>query len=76
MSIGISNGYDKRCLEVIWDALHEWQDYSVKEINRYEYDAKKSEALEDNWDNICTAMAWIQEDLEEIKQENKEVSKC
>ena len=76
MSIGISNGYDKRCLEVIWDALHEWQDYSTKEINLHEYDAKKAEALEDSWDNICTAMAWIQEDLEEITQDNKEQTKC
>ena len=62
MSTDISNGYDKRCLEVIWDALHEWRYYNDKE--------------EDRWDNICTAMAWIQEDLEEITQDNKEQSKC
>ena len=53
----ISGGYDQRCLEVIWDALHEWQDLMDK------HDLKD---IEERWDNICTAMAWIKEDLEDI----------
>ena len=48
---------NKRSLEVIWDALHEWQDLMDK------HDLKD---IEERWDNICTAMAWIKEDLEDI----------
>ena len=56
----ISGGYDQRCLEVIWDALHEWQD-----IHEGRNPVGK-ETYEERWDNICTAMAWIKEDLEDI----------
>ena len=61
---------NKRSLEVIWDALHEWHDFM------YYADKEKEKEVEDRWDNICTAMSWIQEDLEEITQDNKEQSKC
>ena len=57
----ISGGYDQRCLEVIWDALHEWQDLM------YYADKEKEQETEERWDDICTAMAWIKEDLEDIQ---------
>ncbi len=54
---------DKRSLEVIWDALHEWaalmDNHDLKDI-------------EERWDNICTAMAWIKEDLEDLQYAEKE----
>jgi len=53
---------NKRSLEVIWDALHEWQDLMDK------HDLKD---IEERWDNICTAMAWIKEDLEDLQYANK-----
>ena len=53
---------NKENLEVIWDAMHEWQDlmenHGLKDI-------------EERWDDICTAMAWIKEDLEDIQYANK-----
>ena len=61
----ISGGYDQRCLEVIWDALHEWQD-----IHEGRNPVGK-ETYEERWDNICTAMAWIKEDLEDLQYANK-----
>ena len=53
---------NKRSLEVIWDALHEWQDLMDK------HDLKD---IEERWDDICTAMAWIKEDLEDLQYANK-----
>lgn len=53
---------DKRSLEVVWDALHEWQDLMDN------HDLKD---IEERWDNICTAMAWIKEDLEDLQFANK-----
>ena len=52
---------NKRSLEVIWDVLHEWQDYQEHVLNQVD-----KEAYEERWDDICTAMAWIKEDLEDI----------
>ena len=43
-------------LEVVWDALHEYQEMCLDDGNRMH---------EDKWDNICTAMAWITEALGE-----------
>ena len=40
-------------LEFIWDALHDYQEF----FNPDEF--------EQDWDNICTAMAWITEAIEE-----------
>jgi len=53
---------NKRRLEVVWDALHEWQDLMDN------HDLKD---IEERWDDICTAMAWIKEDLEDIQYANK-----
>ena len=43
-------------LETIWDALHEWaalmDNHDLKDI-------------EERWDDICTAMAWIDETIME-----------
>jgi hypothetical protein len=57
---------DKRNLEVIWDVLHEWQDYQEHVLNQVD-----KEAYEERWDDICTAMAWIKEDLEDLQYANK-----
>jgi len=56
---------NKRSLEVIWDALHEWQDFM------YYADKEKEQETEERWDDICTAMAWIKEDLEDLQYANK-----
>lgn len=45
-------------LEVVWEALHDWE---------AEYEGRAAvgtETYEERWDNICTAMAWIAEELE------------
>ena len=57
---------NKRSLEVIWDVLHEWQDYQEHVLNQVD-----KENYEERWDNICTAMAWIKEDLEDLQYANK-----
>jgi hypothetical protein len=46
--------------------LHEWQD-----IHEGRNPVGK-ETYEERWDNICTAMAWIKEDLEDIQYAEKE----
>jgi hypothetical protein len=56
---------NKRSLEVIWDALWEWQDIHEGR------NAVGAETYEERWDDICTAMAWIKEDLEDIQYANK-----
>jgi hypothetical protein len=54
-----SGGYDDRCLDLIWDALHEL---------RESFDANKlsQEKQDDKWDDICLAMAWIEEELPDV----------
>ena len=45
-------------LSTIWEALEEWQD---------EYEGRAAvgtDTYEQRWDDICTAMAWIAEELE------------
>ena len=45
-------------LSTIWTALEEWQD---------EYEGRAAvgtDTYEQRWDDICTAMAWIAEELE------------
>ncbi len=50
------NAHDKSTwLETIWDALHIAREDSIPESDSC-YDAQ--------WDDICTAMAWITESLE------------
>tara|TARA_B110000908_G_scaffold110422_1_gene129511 strand:- start:1559 stop:1765 length:207 start_codon:yes stop_codon:yes gene_type:complete len=51
---------NKRSLDIIWDALHEWQDFM------YYADKEKEQETEERWDDICTAMAWIKENLEDL----------
>jgi len=44
-------------LSTIWTALEEWQE---------EYEGRAAvgtDTYEQRWDDICTAMAWIHEDL-------------
>ena len=45
-------------LSTIWTALEEWQD---------EYEGRAAvgtDTYEQRWDDICTAMAWLAEELE------------
>jgi hypothetical protein len=42
-------------LETIWNALEGYRENCIPEGN-FDYDAE--------WSDICTAMAWVQEDLE------------
>ena len=50
-------------LSTIWTALEEWQD---------EYEGRAAvgtDTYEQRWDDICTAMAWLAEDLD-VNQED------
>lgn len=58
--MSISGGYDDRCLDLIWDALHEWQDAHEGR------NSVNGETYEERWDDICLAMAWIKEELPEV----------
>ena len=44
----------KAQLEIVWDALHAYRDDLIPEGDT-QYD--------EIWSEICTAMAWIEEDL-------------
>jgi len=50
-----SNDLDS-ILETVWNALEGYRENCIPESNA-DYDAE--------WGDICTAMAWIKEDLEE-----------
>ena len=50
-------------LSTIWEALEEWQE---------EYEGRAAvgtDTYEQRWDDICTAMAWVSEELE-VNQED------
>jgi hypothetical protein len=40
-------------LETIWDALHGYRENCIPESEEYDH----------IWDDICTAMAWITEEI-------------
>jgi len=40
-------------VETIWDALHSYREDSIPEGEEYD----------PIWDDICTAMAWIEEEI-------------
>jgi len=46
-------------LDVIWEALHGYRQNCIPEGTN-EYD--------DEWSDICTAMAWIEEDLKFLEE--------
>ena len=50
-------------METIWDALFAYRDNCIPE-NDAAYDAE--------WSDICTAMAWLEEELE--LSENQEIT--
>jgi hypothetical protein len=56
--MSISGGYDDRCLDLVWDALHEWQLVALNRLSQEKHDEK--------WDDICLAMAWIEEELPDV----------
>lgn len=47
--------------DIIWEALHEWQDAHEGRA------AVGTETYEERWDDICTAMAWLAEELGETE---------
>ena len=52
------NANDKASwLEVVWEALHDWEAEHEDRV------AVGTETFEERWDDICTAMAWIHEEL-------------
>lgn len=53
--MSITRGDRASWFETVWDALHEWQDV-------YEGGAAVgTDTYEERWDDIRTAMAWIEE---------------
>lgn len=56
-----SNDLDS-ILETIWNALEGYRENCIPEGNP-EYDAE--------WGDVCTAMAWITEDLEKYHDDKK-----
>lgn len=44
-------------LETVWEALFEWQDAHEGRA------AVGTETYEQRWNDICTAMAWIEENM-------------
>ncbi len=44
-------------LETVWEALWEWQDAHEGRV------AVGTETYEHRWNDICTAMAWIEENM-------------
>lgn len=51
-------------LSTIWDALEDYREKSIPE---------GEVAYDQQWDDICSAMAWIREELnlpDEVEQEN------
>ena len=48
----------KSQLEVVWHALECYREDSIPEGN---------EDWDNEWNDICTAMAWITEDLEQLE---------
>ena len=53
MTIKLTYANKESWLDTIWEALHGYRENCIQEE---EYDAE--------WDDICTAMAWIEEELE------------
>lgn len=54
----------KSWIECIWDNLHDFKENGFPE----------SEPMPDEqWDDICTAMAWIEEELESVNNLDYEI---
>ena len=49
----------RSAIDTIWDALHAYREDCIPESDPM-YD--------DQWSDICTAMAWIQEDLNAMEE--------
>lgn len=58
-----TNGDAEQAFDVIWAVLNDYQDKVIPsdEANRRFLDPKDADANEEQWDDICTAMAWIRE---------------
>lgn len=53
----LTRGDRESWIETVWEALHEWQD---------EHEGRNpagGTTFEERWDDICTAMAWIEEQI-------------
>ena len=61
----LRNNNVESMLEVVWEALHGYRQSCIPE-GVEEYD--------DEWSDICTAMAWIEEDLENYHNRDEDTS--
>lgn len=60
----LDSGWKESWMDVVWAALEEHRETNIPE-GVPEYD--------EQWDDICTAMAWIREELDlpdEVEKEN------
>ena len=55
----------KAQLELIWNAL---QFYREEGIPDYENDSEECKQYNEEWDELCTVMAWIEEDLNLVNE--------
>jgi hypothetical protein len=52
----LTKGNTESWFETIWDALHGYREDSIPEDH---------EAYDEQWSDICTAMAWLREEFDE-----------
>ena len=55
MTTDLTRGDTDSWFETIWDALHGYREDCIPEGD---------EAYDDQWSDICTAMAWLREEVE------------
>jgi len=53
-------------IELIWNALEFYRENGISETTEGGNDSETAVANDKEWDDICTVMAWIAEDLEMI----------
>jgi hypothetical protein len=53
-SMGLQRSDAESWMKTVWEALEEYKESCLKE---------ETEEFADKWDDICTAMVWIREDL-------------
>lgn len=51
-------------IDIIWNALHAYREDCIPESDS---------TYDDQWSDICTAMAWIEVDLENYHNQSEEV---
>lgn len=53
----------KAWLELIWNALEYYRENGISETTEWGNDSETAIANDKEWDEICTVMAWVEEDL-------------